>query len=201
MTPGADWLEADRLPDPPRELPAQIELVGESVRLWRLHWEEDDLSPRRHPAGRYRFDAPGGEFPVTYGNRDRLGAFAEVYGDTRRIDAGQADRRLSVIVSERPLSLIPLDDAPTQKRLGIDGRINFSKQYPITQRWSLALHTWLPGADGVRYLSRHAAEQLNYCLFLDRCGADLRAELQGTLGELRRVVLFAADKYSLVSDL
>ncbi len=201
MTSGADWLQADRLPDPPLELPARIELADETVRLWRLHWEEDPLSPRRYPSGKYRFDAPSGEYPVTYGNRDRLGAFAEVYGDTRRIDSSQAARRLSLIVSRRPLRLVPLDNAPTQKRLGLDGRINFSRQYPVTQRWSVALHTWLPETDGIRYLSRHAAEQRNYCLFLDRCGAHLRAELQGTLGDLHAVVLFAADKYSLVSDL
>jgi hypothetical protein len=194
VTSGADWLEADRLPDPARQLPARIELVEEMVGLWRLHWEEDPLSPRRHPSGRYRFDAPEGEYSVTYGNRDRLGAFAEVYGDARRIDSIQAGRRLSVIVSERSLRLVPLDDAPTQKRLGLDGRINFSKQYPVTRKWSLALHTWLSEADGIRYLSRHAGEQRNYCLFLDRCGVDLRAELRG-------VVLFTADKYSLVSDL
>ncbi len=124
-----------------------------------------------------------------------------MYRDTRRIDSIQAGRRLSLIVSERPLRLVSLDDAPTQKWLGLDGRINFSKQYPVTQRWGLALHTRQPEADGIRYLSRHAAEQRNYCLFLDRCGSDLRAELQGMLGALRAVALFAADKYSLLSDL
>ena len=107
---------------------------------------------------------------------------------TRSIDSSQAGRRLSVIVSHRPLRLVPLDDAPTQKRLGLDGGINFSKEHPITQRWSLALHTWLPEDDGIRYLFHHAGEQRNYCLFLDRCGADLRTELQDTLGELRVVV-------------
>ncbi len=201
MTSGTDWLEADRLPDPPRELPAPIELVEEAVRMWRLHWEEDPLSPRRHPSGRYRFDAPSGEYLVSYGNRDRLGAFAEVYGYTRRIDSSQAGRRLSLIVAQRPVRLIPFDDVPTQKRLSLDGRINSSRQYPITQKWSLALHTWLPEADGIRYLSRHAGEEHNYCLFLDRCAGDLRAELQGTLAELRPVVLLAADKYSLISNL
>lgn len=57
--------------------------------MWRLHWEDDPRQPRRYPSGRYRFDAPRGEYPVTYGNRDQLATFREVYGDTRLIGPEQ----------------------------------------------------------------------------------------------------------------
>ena len=44
-----------------------------------------------------------------------------------------------------------------------------------------AFHEWYPEADGIRYLGRHAARHLNCCLFLDRCGEEVRFETQGTL--------------------
>lgn len=59
----------------------------------------------------------------------------------------------------------------------------------------------MPEADGIRYLSRQATEQFNYCLFLDRYGVNLTTEPQGTLAELRPVALFIADRYNLVSKL
>jgi hypothetical protein len=134
---------------------------------------------------------------VIYGNRDRLAAFAEVYGDARVIDEGQKERRLSRISSAGELSLVPLDDPGTQKRLRLDGRIGMSKQYPTTQRWALSLYRWFPEAQGVRYLSRHAGEEHNYCLFLERYSGSLQVEGLGRIGDLREVVLRAADRYRL----
>lgn len=191
---------ADALPEPPGRRPAGLPaLPREAVSLWRLHWEDDPLAPRRYPAGKYRFDAPAGEYPVTYGNRDRLACFAEVYGDLGLIPEAQGTRRLSLLSALRPLALAPLDDPAFRRRLDprLDGRIATAKQYPATQRWSLALHTWFPEADGIRYTSRHAERDHNYCLFLDRCGADLQVSLQGELRDLRQIVLFAADRYVL----
>lgn len=187
----------DRLPDPPATASAGPDLIEEAVSIWRLHWEADPLRPRRYPAGRYRFDAPAGEYPVTYGNRDRLACFAEVYGDTGKITADQATRRLSLLSALRPLRLVALDEPPVWRRLGLDGRIGTTKAYPVTQHWSQALHDWLPAADGLRYASRHAGQHLNYCLFLDRCGADLQVLPQGELQDLRPIVLFAAETYVL----
>lgn len=39
------------------------------------------------------------------------------------------------------LLLVALDDPGTHKRLGLDGRIETSGQYPTTQRWVLALYS------------------------------------------------------------
>ena len=56
--------EGDLIPLPPAQ-PAAIPLVEEVVAVWRVHKEPDPRAPPRYPAGRYRFDAPAGEYPVT----------------------------------------------------------------------------------------------------------------------------------------
>ena len=190
-------LGGDRLPEPPDRLPVPFELAEEELSAWRLHWEQDPLEARRYPTGRYRFDAPSGEYAALYCNADRLAVFAEVYGDVRLLEEGQRERRLSHISSEDSLRLVPLDYPGTQKRLGLDGRIGMSRQYPVTQRWAQALHRWFPDADGIRYLSRHAGENRNYCLFPERCAEKLRVEEHGGISALRETVLQAADRYHL----
>lgn len=190
-------LEGDRLPEPPERLPALFGLAEEEISAWRLHWEVDPLEARRYPTGRYRFDAPSGEYAALYCNADRLAVFAEVYGDVRVLEADQRKRRLIRITSSESLRLVPLDDPGVQKLLGLDGRIGMSKQYPVTRRWALSLFRWFPQADGIRYLSRHAGENRNYCLFLERCAGKLRAEEHGEISSLRNIVLLAADRYHL----
>ncbi|MDQ3506464.1 MAG: RES family NAD+ phosphorylase [Actinomycetota bacterium] len=132
-------LEADRLPEPPEKLPGELDLVEEKLSVWRLHWEGDPLKIESYPTGRFRFDAPAGEYSALYGNADRLATFAEVYGDVGVIEEGQKGRKLSRISSTDALRLVPLDDPGTQKLLGLDGRIGMSKQYPATQRWASKL--------------------------------------------------------------
>ena len=190
-------IAGDRLLEPPDRPPARFGLVDEKLSTWRLHWEEDPLEARLYRTGIYRFDAPSGEYAALYCNADRLAVFAEVYGDVQLIEDEQKRRRLSHIISESILRLIPLDDPGTQKRLGLDGRIGMSKQYPATQRWALALHRWCPEADGIRYLSRHAGENRNYCLFPERCAEKLRVEEHGEISTLRETVFLAADRCHL----
>ncbi len=185
------------MPEPPERLPVPFELVEEEISAWRLHWDEAPLEVRRYPTGRHRFDAPSGEYAALYCNADRLAVFAEVYGDVRVMEASQRERRLCRIISRESLRLVPLDDPGVQKRLGLDGRIGMSKQYPVTQRWALSIFRWFPEADGIRYLSRHAGENRNYCLFPERCARELRVEEQGEISTLRNIVLRAADKYHL----
>lgn len=165
--------------------------------LWRLHWEPDLLKPSVHPAGRWRFDAPAGEYQVTYGNTDAGACFAEVYGDTSLIPSTDGGRQLSLLWARRPLQLITLDEGPTLAALDIDGSIATTRDYAITRAWSEALHAWYPHADGIRYLGRKAAKCLNYCFFLDRCGNDLEARTLDTLDGLAAYVQVAADRWSL----
>jgi len=117
----------------------------------------------------YRFDDPDREFSVTYGNTTDIGAFVEVYGDTQRVEASQRHRWVTQLESQRPLLLLDMDDASTQKAFGLDARIGTARQYATTQQWSRTLHGWYPDADGIRYRSRHENSTLNVCLFLDRC--------------------------------
>jgi hypothetical protein len=55
----------------------------------------------------------------------------------------------------------------------------------------------VPWADSIRYLSRHAGENRNYCLFQERCAGKLGIEEQGEISALRETVLLAADRYHL----
>jgi hypothetical protein len=190
--------DGDVIPWPPATPPGPIPIAEEFVDLWRLHWEDDPRAPKVHVPGRYRFDAPAGEFPVCYGNVDRLACFAEVYGDTKLILDGQARRRLSKLTSLRPLRLIALDDEVTFHALGLDNRISTTRPYDRTQAWGLALHGWFPDADGLRFAGRNAGNRfLNYALFLDRCAGDLVVFRLGELRDLRPTALAAAQKFSL----
>jgi hypothetical protein len=188
--------EGDLIPLPP-VAPAAIPLVEEVVAVWRVHKEPDPRNPPRYPTARYRFDAPASEYPVTYGNIDRLACFAEVYGDRGQILGDQATRSLSQLIARRPLRLVALDEAEVFLALGLDARVNTTKRYDRTQSWSLALHKWFPAADGIRFSGRKAGKALNYCLFLDRCAADLDLYSQGQLQDLRAIVLAAAARYRL----
>jgi RES domain len=194
----------DLLPKPPRSLPTPgfaLDVV-DGVVAHRLHWDGNPLRPKRHPRGKFRFDAPrdGAEYAVTYANLAEDGAFAEVYGDSQLIGELEANRWLSRLLATRPLNLIPLDDPIVQKTLKLDGRIAMSRQYGTTMLWSRALHRWFPSADGIRYAARHAGAGFpNFCLFLDRCRNALQVDPRGTLGDptLRPLVLDAADRYRL----
>ena len=190
-------------PFPPEGPPASLpELVRvEVLAAWRLHWEDDTRDPPAYPRGRWRFDAPLGEYRVTYFNLDPYAAFAEVYGDIRSIAPNQATRTLSTMWAERELAVVDLDSAETLAALGLDLRISASVDYERTMAWSRSLHDWYPKADGICYLGRHAAKHLNFCLFLDRCSDALRFEAEGTLADLRPHVLRAADAYNLAPRL
>jgi hypothetical protein len=193
----------EQLPAPPSEPPGELPDLSEETlsSSWRIHTEEDPRDPRRYPQGRWRFDAPAGEYAVTYVNLDPYAAFAEVYGDTRSIAPNQADRLFSSIWSERALRVVALDDPEVLAALGLDLRISAAVEYPTTMAWSRALHEWYPQADGIRYLGRHATIKLNYGLFLDRCAEDLDFATDGKLGDLRGLVLRAADSYNLAPRL
>lgn len=176
-------------------------LAEAAVEGWRLHWEEDIAKPPRHATGIHRFDAPAGEYAVTYLNVDVSAAFAEVYGDLREIAPNQADRRISTVRATAPLRVVDLDNPETLAALDLDLKISASKEYSRTMLWSRAFHEWYPEAHGIRYIGRHAAHHLNYCLFLDRCGDKISSRLEGKMSGLRSVVLEAADTYHLVPRL
>jgi hypothetical protein len=198
VTTGGGGMD-DELPRPddaPADALQRLQIVTAPDEMWRLHWERDPRTPRAWSAGKYRFDAPHGEYLVTYTNSARGGTIAEVYGDLGRIKSEEAARQLSLITATRPLQLVALDDSRNQKRLRLDGRIGDTKQYRTTQRWSAYLHH-RDDVDGIRYRSRHDGDTFNICLFLDRCAHDLIVHPEGTLQALRPTVLELADRYDI----
>ena len=191
------------VPRPPATPVARLPSLEEQIldEGWRIHRDPEAVSPRHHAEGRFRFDAPAGEFPVTYVNLDRHACYVEVFGDAREIPPSSARRRLSRLRAHRPLRLVALDRAAVQKAFGLDLNICSTRDYHRTQSWSRAWHEWYPEADGIRYLGRHAVEQRNVCLYLDRCADVLAASLVGYLEDLRLDGLIAAHRYGLAPRL
>lgn len=195
---------ASPVPAPPDRAPDRLPSLETQPldEAWRIHGATGDpLNPRRHDTGKFRFDAPAGEYPVTYVNLDRHATYAEVFGDAREIPPSAANRRLFRLTATSPLRVVPLDRGTVLSAFGLDLNVCASRDYPRTRPWSLAFHGWYPHADGIRYLGRHAAQKLNLCLFLDRCGPALTATEVGKLADLRRDGLIAAHRYHLVPRL
>lgn len=188
--------------DPPSPLPPLAEQPLEES--WRLHWEPNPLRRRRGPKpGVSRFDAPGGEYAVTYVNEDRMAPFAEVYGDIRVLTKSEAARRWTRIAAGRPLRILQLDEEGVAGAFGLDLRIATEIDPRITQAWSRAWHDWYAreAIDGIRYLGRKAMRHLNYALFLDRCGDDLSYTTEGKLIEMWSDGLRACGRHGIVPEL
>jgi hypothetical protein len=169
--------------------------------IWRVHEEVDVVDPPRWPTGKWRFDAPDGSYPVTYGNLTEIGAFAEVYGDRRQIGPDQGSRHLSQVWSTEPLKLVALDDPRTLSGLGIDASISIAPEYRRTMEWGRRLREWYTDAHGISFLGRKAAAHTNYCLFLDRCDGKLEVDTLGQLIDLRARVMRACASLNIVPRL
>jgi len=193
------------VPYPPDEPPADLPPLTEQPldASWRLHWEPNPIRRKRHKRGLSRFDAPRGEYGVTYVNEDRMAPFAEVYGDVRVLTKSEAPRRWSRIWSKRPLRILRLDEEGVAAAFGLDLRVATELDYERTQAWSAAWHGWYEddAIDGIRYLGRKAMRHLNYALFLDRCGADLAYETEGKLIEMWSDGLRACARHRIVPEL
>ena len=200
------WPPADRdvIPDAPARLPGKPPRLRREQpdAIWRLHKEADPNRPRRYPRGRWRFDAPNGEYLVTYGNVSKHHAFAEVFGDVDgpQIIEGASGRRLSCATFKRPLQIVDLGDARVLRALRLDLRVSTTIDYARTMRWSERLHAWLPDADGIRYLGRKGGREDNYCLFLDRCADALEWTFHGDLAANEELVLEVGEMFELAFD-
>jgi hypothetical protein len=124
-----------------------------------------------------------------------------VFGDARYIDVADGERRLFAIEATRPLLLLDLMDGACLMSFGLDARICVEKPYRRTQRWSSAFHGWYSDLDGLRFIPRHATGKVNYCLYLDRCGADLRADDRGEIGSDLDLLERAVEAYPLATPL
>ena len=139
----------------PSKLPERIEFNESSGPLWRIEFLGGRGIPSGSPRPSYRFDSPTRAYEVLYASDDYYAPYAEVFGDLRLVTRNQLSRRRLVeMAPRRPLRLVSLDDAQTQKVLGIDARICTDGRYQLTQAWSQAIHDAYEAADGIRYISR-----------------------------------------------
>lgn len=187
------------LPRPPASLPplAAAPWAGD---LWRIQ-NGIEIAPRVYPEPRYRFDAPGGEYPVLYACASPLGTFAEMYGDRgRRLGEREGARYLVRLAPTAPLPLVDLADVRVLAALGLDERVSVGDDYAACQAWALALWRHFPDVAGIRYRARKAgADTANVALFLDRCLDRLSVPPEDArrLDEREALVLAAADLYHL----
>jgi hypothetical protein len=191
------------VPLPPEEPPDPLPPLAEQPleQSWRLHWDQHPLRRKAPNPGVSRFDAPAGEYAVTYVNEDRYAPFAEVYGDVRVLTKSEAARRWTRIHATRPLRILQLDEPGVAAAFGLDLRIATELDYSRTQAWSRAWHDWYGDADGIRYLGRKAMKQRNYALFLDRCGRGLRSKQEGKLIEMWSDGTRACHRYGIAPEL
>jgi len=170
--------------------------------IWRLHREADPNRPRRYPAGKWRFDAPTGSYPVTYANVSKHHVFVEVFGDVddAQIIEGESGRKLSSASFRRSIQVLDLGDSAVLRALRLDLRISTTIDYARTMRWSELLHDSLDDAEAIRYLGRKGGREDNYCFFLDRCADALEWRCCGDLASNEALVLEAGDMFDLVFD-
>jgi hypothetical protein len=195
----ADERLPEGIPPPPDEAPSNPPSFVDAVLgdTWRLHDEDDPTVERTYPTGKYRFDAPTVAYGVTYVGHDKIAIYNEVYGDEKVIPSSAADRRRSRIWSTRPLMLLALTDASVLTAFDLDLRVCTEKPYDTTQLWSQAWHRWYPDLDGLQFVARKSSPHLTTCLYLDRCSAALRFDVEGTIADLRSDGLRAARRYRL----
>lgn len=163
-------------PEPPADLDQRPLPLLHTTQAWlRVHrLEYEPLFFGR--TGRYRFDAPAGEYGVLYAAGDAHCAFIETLGhnlDVRIIDLRDLRARgLTLLEVSRPLRLVDLT-GPGLARLGADGRLT-TGDYTVAQRWALALWRHPDRPDGLVYRSRLDPSRLGAAIY-DRTADALTA--------------------------
>ena len=135
-------------------------------------------------AGRYRFDAPAGQYGVLYCGDDPYCAFIETFGHDTGINVVSLGdlraRTLARIELRRPLSLVDLTGAGLA-RIGADNQL-CDGDYTVAQQWALALHDHPDQPDGINFRSRHDPSHLCTAVF-DRAKDALTATTLGSLAD------------------
>jgi len=142
----------------PIHLPADppvVELAGQAV-LWRVHPRDFDALWFGR-VGKYRFDAPGGEYGVCYFGGSLGAAILETVVGGRRVPtiprAELDSRAASSIAPSVPLSLLQLEGAGLPS-FGLSAHEVTGPDYAGCR--DLTLRAWLqhPELDGIQYRSR-----------------------------------------------
>jgi len=184
MAPTDDELSPH--PEPPddlgqRPLPT-VESTGPWYRLYPVAYDPLYFGT----SGRGRFDAPDVNYGVCYAADDPYGAFIETYGRLLQKDFVTRDalngRGFVEITSTHPCTFVDLT-AEGLNKLGADNRLA-TGAYPVSQRWSEALHDHPDRPDGLLYRSRHDPSRICLALF-DRLVDYLTLTDHGPLGAER----------------
>jgi len=185
------------LPRPPALLPRITPLQWQGS-LWRIA-NEQVLTYATYPAPRYRFDAPGEQYPALYMCALDIGTFAETYVERgRRLGTAEGQRHLLEAHPKAPLPIVDLHDDQVLVALNLDERISVGDDYSTCQEWALAFHAQYPDICGIRYRARKAGALVaNIFLYADRCASVLEVVAAPRLEEIPDVVLRAADRYRL----
>lgn len=142
-------------------------------------------------SGDSRFDAPGGEFGITYLARDERGAFIETFGHAtgvRVVEQAELEARgIARITPKRPLRLVNLADKGLA-RLGADARLTSGESYEVAHRWALAIHEHPTLADGMAYTARHDPSRICAAVF-ERAQAELEVTPLGSLADAAHTAL------------
>lgn len=149
---------------PPPELAGFPEhTVAEGSTLFRIHrathgawWFSSDGS------GRFDLEPPRG---TCYLASQVLGAFVEVFRDTRLVDQRDVERRRIARISLPRAPRLADCAASRSRAFGVTGAIHSTPDYRLTQSWAAAFAR--VGFDGVRYLVSHDPAQrlAGYALF------------------------------------
>jgi hypothetical protein len=120
----------------------------------------------------YRFNAPSGEYGVTYVSTREQGAFAETFLRARRrppivSEAALEERAITRIRWSRSLKLADFA-GPGLVALGLDNRINDGDCYPLAQRWSHWVWSHPDRFDGILYVPRNAPHTRSAVIFEGR---------------------------------
>ncbi len=185
-----------------RPIPALVDYEPLTWRrsLWRIQ-DSPDLSFKRYPEPKYRFDAPSGEYTTVYTNSSDIGTFAEMYRIERagRLGPAEGERYLVEITAREPLPLIDLTDVRLLSTLGLDDRLSTGECYDLCQEWALAFYQDRPDVCGLRYWPRKAGRNsTNVVLFAERCSSFVGVASANKLKHIERTVLAARDLYDLV---
>lgn len=173
-----------RHPLPPSDLNSRgLPLVASSGPFLRMH-DATKGALYFGRTGRYRFDAPAGQYGVLYCGDDPHCAFIETFGHDTGINVVSLSdlraRSLARIELQRPLSLVDLTGAGLA-RIGADNQL-CDGDYTIAQQWALALHNHPDQPDGISFRSRHDPSRLCAAIF-DRAKDALTATSLGSLAD------------------
>lgn len=115
-----------------------------------------------------RFDAPAGEYKVCYLGRQREAAFVETLlrePERRLLAWSDIEARLLALVEVRDALRLVEFFGPSLRRLAATAEVASTRDYALSQAWSLSLWSHPGEPDGILYRCRHDDSLFGVALF------------------------------------